>query len=154
VDEVLEDVKLFSSSDLVCYRSEGPEQLVERQAMAWDPYLEWVANRFGARFYLAQGVMPVEQPAEALAAIGQALRKYAEPMKAACLHSMTSLTGSALLALAVAEGHVSAEQAWNDAHVDEDWTIDQWGEDEEATARKAYRWLEMRAAADLLDALY
>lgn len=153
VDAVLEDVLLFSSSDLVCYRSEGPEPLVDRQAQAWDPYLEWAKTALNARFFLAQGVMPVEQPKEALDAIGIALRKYAEPMKAACLHSLTALTGSALLALAVAEGRVTPEKAWNDAHVDEDWTIDQWGEDFEATARKAYRWLEMRAAAELLKAV-
>jgi chaperone required for assembly of F1-ATPase len=81
------------------------------------------------------------------------VEKYAEPFKAACLHSMTSLTGSALLALAIAEGQVTAEQAWRDAHVDEDWTISQWGADEEAMARRAYRCLEMKAAADLLRAV-
>ena len=153
VREVLADIRLYSSSDLVCYRSEGPEALCELQSLAWDPYLEWAKAAFGARFFLAQGVMPVEQPADALNAIGEALEKYAEPFKAACLHSMTSLTGSALVALAVAEGRVTAEQAWRDAHVDEDWTISQWGADEEATVRRAYRWLEMKAAADLLRAV-
>ena len=153
VKEVLADVRLYSSSDLVCYRSEGPEALAELQSLAWDPYLEWAKSAFSARFYLAQGVMPVEQPAAALEAVGRALEKYAEPFKAASLHSMTSLTGSALLALAVAEGQVSVEQGWRDAHVDEDWTISQWGADEEAAVRRAYRWTEMKAAADLLQAV-
>ncbi len=153
VKEVLADIRLYSSSDLVCYRSEGPEALCELQSLAWDPYLDWAKSAFGARFFLAQGIMPVEQPIEALNAIGNALEKCAEPFKAACLHSMTSLTGSALVALAVAEGRVTADQAWRDAHVDEDWTISQWGADEEATVRRAYRWLEMKAAADLLKAV-
>lgn len=152
LEAVLADIQNFASSDLVCYRSEGPEALVERQANAWDPYLEWAKTALKARFYLAQGVMPVEQPKEAISAVGVKLRDYADPVKAACLHSMTTLTGSALLALAAGEGHVSAEAAWNAAHVDEDWTIDQWGEDAEARARKAYRWLEMKAAADLMNA--
>ena len=152
LEAVLADIQNFAGSDLVCYRSEGPEALVERQAKAWDPYLEWANSALDARFYLAQGVMPVEQPKEAISAIGAALRKYATPFKAACLHSMTTLTGSALLSLAVGEGHASALDAWNAAHVDEDWTIDQWGEDDEASARKAIRWLEMTAAADLLKA--
>ena len=153
VGEVLADVRLYASSDLVCYRSEGPEALAELQSLAWDPYLAWAKSAFGARFFLAQGVMPIEQPQAALEAIGAALIKYGEPFKAACLHSMTSLTGSALLALAVAEGHASAEQVWRDAHVDEDWTISQWGADEEATQRRAFRWLEMKAAAELLRAV-
>lgn len=153
VGEVLADIRLYASSDLVCYRSEGPEALAELQSLAWDPYIEWAKSTFGARFFLAQGVMPVEQPAAALEAIGKALEKYSEPYKAACLHSMTSLTGSALVALAAAEGRVGAEQAWHDAHVDEDWTISQWGADEEAMVRRAYRWLEMKAAAHLLSAV-
>ena len=152
VKEVLADVRLYSSSDLVCYRSEGPEALAELQSLAWDPYLEWAKTAFGARFFLAQGVMPVEQPAAALEAIGRVLEKYAT-FAAACLHSMTSLTGSALLALAVTEGQVSAEQAWRDAHVDEDSTISQWGADKQAAVRRAYRWTEMKAAADLLRAV-
>jgi chaperone required for assembly of F1-ATPase len=153
VVEVLADIRLYASSDLVCYRSEGPEALAELQSLAWDPYLEWAKSALGARFFLAQGVMPVEQPSAALDCVGKALEKYGGPFKAACLHSMTTLTGSALVALAVAEGRVTAEQGWRDAHVDEDWTISQWGADEEATVRRAYRWLEMKAAADLLRAV-
>jgi chaperone required for assembly of F1-ATPase len=153
VETVLADIQAYSGSDLVCYRSEGPDKLVERQTSAWDPYLDWANKKLNARFFLAQGVMPVEQPAEAIAAIGKALEKYNSAFAAASLHSMTTLTGSAILALAVGEGHVSVEQAWTAAHVDEDWTIDQWGADEEASARRSFRWLEMKAAADLLRAV-
>jgi chaperone required for assembly of F1-ATPase len=152
VEAVLADIENFAGSDLVCYRSEGPEVLVELQAKAWDPYIAWANKALNARFFLAQGVMPIDQPAEAIAAISKALAKYHSAFAAACLHSMTTLTGSAILALAAGEGHVSAETAWGDAHVDEDWTISQWGADEEATVRRAYRWLEMKAAADLLAA--
>lgn len=150
VEAVLADIENFAGSDLVCYRSEGPEALVALQAKAWDPYIAWANEALNARFFLAQGVMPVDQPTEAIAAIGKALANYHSAFAAACLHSMTTLTGSAILALAAGEGHVSAETAWSDAHVDEDWTISQWGADEEATVRRAYRWLEMKAAADLL----
>ena len=153
VREVLADVLVYASSDLVCYRSEGPEALAELQSLAWDPYLEWAKSAFGARFFLAQGVMPVEQPAAALEAISTALEKYAKPFMAACLHSMTTLTGSALMPLAIAEGRSTTEQAWRDAHVDEDWTISQWGKDEEAATRRAHRWLDMKAAAALLRAV-
>jgi chaperone required for assembly of F1-ATPase len=153
IEAVLADIQNYAGSDLVCYRSEGPEKLVERQTSAWDPYLDWANTKLNARFFLAQGVMPVEQPPEAVAAIGRALENYNSAFAAASLHSMTTLTGSAILALAVGEGHSTAEQAWTAAHVDEDWTIDQWGADEEASARRAFRWLEMKAAAQLLSAV-
>ena len=52
---------------------------------------------------------------------------------------MTTLTGSALIALALARGVLSAEAAWQAAHVDEDWNMAQWGKDEMALERRAFR---------------
>lgn len=150
---VLEDILRFSSSDLLCYRADAPERLVERQSEAWDPVLDWARSQLGARFFLAEGVMHVEQPRETIAAIGVHLRQREQPMKLAALHVMTSITGSALLALAVEAGELDVEAAWLAAHVDEDWNAEQWGEDFEAAARRAARKRDFTAAADLLGAL-
>ncbi|MEZ5812910.1 MAG: ATP12 family protein [Rhizobiaceae bacterium] len=150
---VLEDVLRFVSSDLLCYRAGTPKELVRRQAAAWDRVLDLVCDRYGARFVLSEGVMHVEQPGEAVAAIGVALGRHQHPLALAALHSMTSLTGSALLALSVADGLITADEAWSAAHVDEDWNISQWGEDADAAARRKFRRGEMMAAAGLLAAL-
>ena len=96
---VLEDILRFSSSDLVCYRADGPEALVARQAEAWDPILDWVRSALGARFFLAEGVMHVEQPREAIGAVGIHLRQRDDVLRLAALHVITAITGSALLAL-------------------------------------------------------
>lgn len=150
---VLEDILRFSSSDLVCYRADAPEELVARQAEGWDPVLDWAANTLGARFEAVEGIIHREQPREAIAAFGITLRKYQSALELACLHTITTLTGSALLALAFAEGELAAEEAWQCAHIDEDWTIEQWGEDEEASIRRAWRKAEMLAAASTFTAL-
>ena len=150
---VLEDVLRYASSDLICYRADAPQGLVDRQADAWDPVLDWVRSAIHARFMLAEGVMHVEQPRETIALVGAHLADRAEPLRLAALHVMTTLMGSALLALAVEAGELSAEEAWAAAHVDEDWNIARWGEDAEAAARRAGRRAEMMAAAALLDAL-
>ena len=76
-----------------------------------------------------------------------------EPFRLAALHVMTTLSGSALLALAVEGRFLTAAEAWAAAHVDEDWNIAKWGEDAEATARRALRWRDMQSAAATLDAL-
>ncbi|MCB1381544.1 MAG: ATPase [Notoacmeibacter sp.] len=152
-DAVADDILRFSGSDLLCYRADTPERLVVAQAEAWDPVLGWLRDVQGATFLLAQGVIHQEQPAEAIAAFGKAMEGLRDPLRLACLHSMTTLTGSAMLALAVARGFLSAEQGWAAAHVDEDWNIGQWGEDDEAKARRAARKIEMMAAASLLQAL-
>ncbi len=149
---VFEDILRFSSSDLICYRAGTPDKLVALQTEAWDPVLDIVRDHYGAQFVLSEGVMHVEQPRQAIAAIAVALRRHENPLALAAIHSMTSLTGSALLAICVANGLIDVEAAWEAAHVDEDWNISQWGEDAEAAERRAFRRADMLAAAGLLAA--
>lgn len=150
---VHEDVLRFAASDLLCYRAGSPAALAERQTALWDPYLDWLRADLGANLVLAEGVMHVEQPREAIAAISAGLRAFDEPLRLACIHVFTTLTGSAVLALAVAKGQGDAEAAWAAAHVDEAWNEQQWGEDAEAAARRAARKREMLAAEALFRAL-
>lgn len=150
---VFDDILKFSSSDLLCYRASDPERLVARQAERWDPIIDWAATSLGARFILAEGVMHQEQPREAIAAFAATLRKYDTALELACLHTMTSLMGSAILTLAFAEGRLSLADAWDLAHLDEDWTVEHWGTDEEAELRRTQRFSELTAAADAFSAL-
>jgi chaperone required for assembly of F1-ATPase len=150
---VFEDILKFSGTDLLCYRVAEPEGLVARQKDRWDPVLTWAAEKLGARFILAEGIVHQEQPRAAVNAFANALRAYATPLGLACLHTITTLTGSAMLALAFAEQHLSAEETWALAHLDEDWQIEHWGTDEEAFQRRENRWQDMQAATATLDAL-
>lgn len=149
---VLEDILRFAGTDMICYRASSPKELVERQTAQWDPLIDW-AESLGARFTLAEGVMHVEQSREAITAFGVHLSSFNNPVALACLHTMTTLTGSALIALAVAKNEVSAEEGWTRAHLDEDWTIEHWGEDAEAQARRKARHIEMMVSARILQAL-
>lgn len=150
---VFEDILRFSSSDMLCYRADQPEGLVARQIERWDPVIDWAANVLGARFLLIEGIMPKEQPKEAIAAFAVTLRKYDTPIELASLHTVTSLTGSAILALAFAEGEVTLEEAWSLAHLDEDWEIEHWGTDAEAEHRRTRRLEEMQAAGAVFRSL-
>jgi chaperone required for assembly of F1-ATPase len=152
MDEVAADIVRFASSDLLCYRAEAPAALAEMQALAWDPILRWVEAETGARFLLAEGVMPVTQNREALSRFGDLVAPFGA-FALTCLHVMTTLTGSAFLALAVAKGRLTAEEAWNAAHLDEDWQIARWGVDVEAAERRARRHAEMLAASRFLQLL-
>ena len=145
--ETRADILKYAGSDLLCYRAEAPETLAERQRRAFDPVLAWAAETLGARFRLGAGVVHVEQPPEALAAIGAALDACDDPVALAALSAMTTLTGSALLALAVARGFLSPQDAWLAAHVDEEFQAERWGVDAEAKARRDARWREFEAAA-------
>ena len=78
-------------------------------------------------------------------------RRSARPV--AALHVVTTLTGSALLALALLHRVRNPDQIWTAAHVDEDWNAEKWGVDEEVAARRAARLVDFRGAVSILDAL-
>ncbi len=150
---VIEDILRFAGTDLLCYRADTPQALVDRQSEAWDPILDWAHASLSARFLLAEGVMHIEQPRGSINALGIQITGFKSPFALAALHSMVSLSGSALLAIAVGKEHISADEAWHAAHIDEDWNIEQWGRDGESEARRTYRWGEMQAADRVLRAL-
>jgi chaperone required for assembly of F1-ATPase len=152
MEETRAEIVRYAGSDLLCYRAEAPESLAERQRLAFDPVLDWAAEALGARFALSAGIIHVEQPAEAIEAVRAAVAAFDDPVALAALSVVTTLTGSAVLALAVARGRLTAAEAWRIAHIDEDFQIERWGADDEAMARRAARWREMEAAADALEA--
>lgn len=144
---VIEDVAAYAGSDLVVYRAGDPARLVEDQARAWDPVLAWARERLGARFSLSEGVMHVAQDDGALAAVRAAVERFASPVALAGLHAATTLTGSILIALMLADGALTPDAAWAAAHVDEDFQASVWGRDAEAEVRRERRRAEFDAAA-------
>ena len=146
---VVDDIMAHAGSDLLCYRAQGPRGLVEAQEKHWDPVLAWVKDALGAPLVLAESIVHVAQPGSALDRLKQALSGR-DPFSLAALHVMTALTGSALLALAVAQKRLTPEEAWAAAHVDENWQTGQWGEDAEAAERRKNEWRDFEAAAKTL----
>ena len=142
-------IAVYGGSDLLCYRAE-PGPLAERQDAAWNPVLDWARARYGVDFTVTDGVMPVEQPPRTLARLREAVVALS-PWELAPLSPIVSLTGSLLLGLAVVERAIDADGAWTAAHVDEDWQIEQWGEDVLAAETRAARAGDYRAAIRFLD---
>jgi chaperone required for assembly of F1-ATPase len=145
---VAEEIVKYLASDLLFYRAGSPRELAERQRAHWDPVLVWAAETFGARFRSGEGVTHIAQPDEALLAVRGAIPK--DPWRLGAVHAATTLTGSALLALALDRGHLPAEAAWQAANVDEDWNMERWGRDQLALEHRAFRLAELKAAATVL----
>lgn len=152
LDAVAADIAAYAASDLLLYRAEGPDKLTQLQARHWDSVLAWAARELDAPFTTAVGVMPIAQPTAAISAIAAALEPH-EAFRLTALHVLTTLTGSAILALAHAQGALDADATWAAAHVDEDYQISLWGEDAEAAARRSARRAEFDAASRMLTLL-
>jgi chaperone required for assembly of F1-ATPase len=148
---VAAEIAKYLESDLLLYRAANPQGLVERQRQHWDPVLAWAAETLGVRFQPTVSITHLTQPEGALKAAEAAIP--ADPWRLGAVHSVTTLTGSALLALALAHGRLSVEEAWDAANVDEDWNMEQWGRDELALERRSFRFAEVEAAATVLRCL-
>lgn len=150
MDGVRQVVAAYGETDLICYRAPHPEELIARQAEAWDPWLDWSASQYGARLETGEGVMHVPQVADAVLALATAVNGY-DPWRLTALSELVTISGSLVLGLAVAERALEPEQGWHLSRIDEQWNIDAWGEDAEAAKLAAKRRADFLSAAGLLD---
>lgn len=159
IDRVAPDPQAFAArlaeyaeSDLLCYRAENPDKLVARQAERWDPILAWARQRFDIELAVVCGIMHRKQSD---AAVQQLARSVAarDPFELAGLSPLVTVSGSLVIALALAEGAIDLDQAWDAASLDEKWQLEQWGEDAEASAALDARRRDFKAGARFLELL-
>lgn len=150
--EVAEMLAEYGGSDLLCYRAESPEDLVARQAAAWDPLLHWARDEFGAPLNTGVGVMFVEQPEDSVAALAAEVHGLS-PFQLAALHDLVTIPGSLVIGLAAARKHASCKALWDAARLDEAWQLEQWGADEEAEAHAALKQAAFQTAHKAFHAL-
>lgn len=135
---VAEMVAEYGGSDLLCYRADAPQGLVDRQSEAWDPLLAWIDETHGIALNLQTGVMPTAQPDDSLAKM-HVLTAAMPPFTLTAFHELVTLPGSWIIGFAALNNHVSAETLWTAAHIDEIWQAEHWGEDEEALAARVVK---------------
>lgn len=143
----------YADSDLLLYRADAPDSLVEAQADAWDPPLDWAAGRFDVGFTVVTGIVHQSQSPATLERIAAAVAAR-PPFRLAALSPLVTIGGSIIVALAIDEGALSPEAGWDAVSVDERWQQSRWGEDAEALAVLAARradWMDACRFLTLLD---
>ncbi|MCE2510673.1 MAG: ATPase [Alphaproteobacteria bacterium] len=134
-DKIIAEALQYATMDLLCYRAEAPALLAQRQAEAWQPLLDWAAKRHRAPLVVTAEIAAIDQPASSLAALEAALCALDDPSLAA-LQDCAGICHSLILGLALVEGEISAEAAWEISQLDENFQIERWGSDTEAEKRR------------------
>ena len=147
--EFAADLARYGETDLLCYRADGPDALVARQAASWDPLLDWARGRYDIHFELVTGIMHRPQPAATVTRLAEAVTSC-DAFTLAGLQPLVTISGSLVTALALLEGVIDAEDAFDVTHLDELWQAEQWGEDELATDAREVRREDFLAAAHFL----
>jgi len=145
----VDEICRYGGSDLLCYRAEQPVELVAQQAAAWDPLLDWLHETHGARLQSSRGIMHLAQSDAVLARLRGAVEGI-DPIRMTALHTLVTISGSAVIGLAVLGNRLDADEAFATSRVDELFQISQWGEDAEAAARTKVHQAEFDAAAQVL----
>ncbi|MDN5787280.1 ATP12 family chaperone protein [Pseudorhodobacter sp.] len=140
----------YGGSDLLCYRAVAPQELVARQAQLWDPVLAWAVAELGARLVVTGGVMPVAQPLTSLDALAQPI-KAQTAFHLSAFHDLVAISGSLVLAHAIARKHLSAETGFALSRLDETWQTEQWGADDEAVESDTVKRVALLHAARFFD---
>lgn len=148
-EAVIGDTAKYAGSDLLCYRATDPESLVKRQHEAWQPLLDWAARRYGAPLVVAAGTSFVTQSADSVSRLTAAVAGHSD-LALSALYNLTHVCGSLVIALAVAEGRLSAETAFAVAQLDELYQIERWGDDPLALERRTGIRNDIEAAARFL----
>jgi chaperone required for assembly of F1-ATPase len=142
----------YAESDLLCYRADAPAELIARQAEAWDPLLDWARARFDVHLVVTSGIVHAPQPPATVARLSEALTAR-DAFSLAAMAPLVTIGGSLVTALALAEGAVDADAAFDLTHLDELWQAERWGEDRLALEARAARRRDFMAAAELLTLL-
>jgi chaperone required for assembly of F1-ATPase len=134
-DGVIDQIAKYAETDLICYRTIEPEDLAQRQAEAWNHFLEWAKENYNAEFNVHTGVLHIAQPEESLKAIYNAIKAHND-WELAALSIATHCTGSVIIGLALMQNHITPLEAFHASQVDETYQIEQWGEDWETADRR------------------
>jgi len=149
-ESVCQQALKFAAADLLCYRAGDSEELAERQQALWQPLLEWAGDTYGARLNVTSGIVHVDQPGEALEALRVAVEAL-DDFQLAALSCAVPALGSLVLALALLNGRIGAEEAFQASQLDETYQAEKWGEDEAAAARAQALKGDIEAAAEFLE---
>ncbi len=150
--ELSKEIIKYAANDLLLYRADGPKKLIDMQEEQWDRILLILTKTYGVKFISTIGIIHVEQPQNSLDRLAGLLVGL-DKISLSALVSITSLTGSGLIAIAIFKELILADDGWSAAHVDEDFNDSFWGQDEEAIKRRNKRKTEFDAAVKLLDML-
>jgi len=149
-EEVVAEIAAFAKHDHLCYRTDKPAELLRRQSEAWDPLLDWAAERYGAPLMTVEGITSVAQPESSIVALRKAVEAF-DSFALSALHVIASICGSLVLALAVADKRLTAEEAFELSQIDESFQAEKWGLDSEAEARAKRLERELMIAARFMD---
>jgi chaperone required for assembly of F1-ATPase len=151
-ETIVQQVANYAGTDLVCYRAAHPPALAARQQAAWQPLIDWAVLRYDAPLTVTTGVIPQGQSEASVRAFAAAVAAF-DDFGLTALHVATGACGSLVIALALLEERIGADEAFAASQLDETFQIEGWGEDAEQARRRRTLAADIAAAARFVSLL-
>jgi chaperone required for assembly of F1-ATPase len=144
--EITKQLLRYVETDLLCYRAQEPADLTRRQHEEWQPLIDWVAESYGARLVVTEGILPVRQPQAALESLSTVIDELNDSELTA-LSCVAPIAGSIVVGLALVSGRIKATEAISIVQLDEEYQNEMWGTVEEAQLQQKGIQKEIESAA-------
>jgi len=126
--KIQKNLASYIPTELLCYKAQKPETLVEKQNTIWNEYLKWCENKFNISFKTSTGITPIEQKEKTISKITTAIKEY-DDFALSALSCATDCTGSIVLGLALIEQFKPASDIFEACEIDVTDQAIRWGED-------------------------
>ena len=148
----INDILSFIDTDLICYRAEEPNDLVQWQSKNWDPILLKVEKYINNKIDVFKGIMPLKQNKGIKFKITKFLTKFSD-LEIIALHKITNITGSIFLSLCILNNDITKEKVFELSYLDELWQAKNWGYEKEASKKREKINTELNRTIYFLDCL-
>ena len=129
------DMLNFVNTDLICYRAEGPNELINIQNNLWNPILLNIKKYLNLEINFCSGVMPIKQPLEIFPKLKLLMDTFSH-QEIAALHRLTNISGSIFISLCILKGDILKKEVFELSFLDEIWQAKNWGIEEDAAKKR------------------
>ena len=131
----IENVLGFINTDLICYRADGPNELVDLQNNSWNPIISFIKKYIDVELKFFIGVMPSKQSLDIFNRLKTLINSFSD-IEISALHRMTNLTGSIFISICILKGDVLKNEAFELSFLDELYQAKNWGIEEESLDKR------------------
>ncbi|KAJ2720939.1 chaperone [Coemansia sp. Benny D115] len=129
--DVIEKLLKYFQTDSACLHEEFPQALVDLQTEHYMPVVEWAREKYGVPIAVTCNLFALRQSPEAVDCMRKTVSQFS-PLKLAAFERAVMSAKSFLIALALVEQRITAEQAARASQVEASSQTQLWGELENA----------------------
>ena len=147
--DVIDKLVEFAPTDSLLFWANNDE-LIKKQEQLWNPILNWANKELNAKYITTKNLDVPEQDEYSINNLKNFMENLSDKELAAFYLASVNMK-SELLAAALVKGHISAEQAFDAANLEELWQAEHWGKESVSEQKRQSLKQELRDIEQFLN---